>query len=878
MKKILLQNSSVSNFKKGKKSTSLSFLIHNALAIVDRDSLWQATERPRHQGTVQKYKKKYIFTILLVFILSVTALAQDAFITTWVVGDNTYGDGDLTVTIPTTGRGYNYTVDWGDGTIENNQTGNAEHTYTNAGEKTIKIYGDFPRIYFDNAGDKDKITAVTHWGDIQWQSMVNAFWGCSKLDVTASDAPNLQNVTNLYGMFAVASMLLGNETFNNWDVGKVENMINMFWNASSFNADIGSWNVGNVENMANMFRGASSFQGVNIGTWGSKTSKVTNMSYMFEGASAFNADISGWDVGEVTNMESMFYGAANFNNGGQPMNWGVKTGKVTDMNWMFYGASSFNADISGWDVGEVTNMYAMFYGATNFNNGGQPMNWDAKTGKVTNMVGMFLYASSFDADISGWDVGEVTTMHQMFAGASSFNADISGWDVGEVTTMEEMFYGATNFNNGGQPMNWDAKTGKVTDMSWMFYEAENFDQDIGDWDVGEVTTMEAMFYGATNFNNGGEPMNWDAKTGKVTDMSWMFFGAEKFNADISGWDVGEVTNMGAMFYGATNFNNGGQPMNWDAKTGKVTNMGFMFNGASAFNADISGWDVGEVTNMESMFQLATNFNNGGQPMNWDAKTGKVTDMSWMFYEAENFDQDIGDWDVINVTNMGYMFTGVKLSVANYDALLIGWNSKVLQNNVPFSGGLSQYCLGESARSNMMNNDNWTITDAGKFGPTVDDIANQTVPNSYTLPTITGANLSGNQRYYTGSNGTGTVYDSGDSIGFGDFTSYPITLYIYDGVGLSCDSEEDFQLTITSVPPPCTLLSLPLAGETNVGLATDFQWNPVSGATGYRLTVGTTSMGNDILDDVDVGNVLDYDLPDDLPTNSSIHVHITPYNL
>ncbi|MEP5595736.1 MAG: T9SS type B sorting domain-containing protein, partial [Flavobacteriaceae bacterium] len=281
---------------------------------------------------------------------------------------------------------------------------------------------------------------------------------------------------------------------------------------------------------------------------------------------------------------------------------------------------------------------------------------------------------------------------------------------------------------------------------------------------------------------------------------------------------------------------------------------------------------------ESMFQLATNFNNGGQPMNWDAKTGKVTDMSWMFYEAENFDQDIGDWDVINVTNMGYMFTGVKLSVANYDALLIGWNSKVLQNNVPFSGGLSQYCLGESARSNMMNNDNWTITDAGKFGPTVDDIANQTVPNSYTLPTITGANLSGNQRYYTGSNGTGTVYDSGDSIGFGDFTSYPITLYIYDGVGLSCDSEEDFQLTITSVPPPCTLLSLPLAGETNVGLATDFQWNPVSGATGYRLTVGTTSMGNDILDDVDVGNVLDYDLPDDLPTNSSIHVHITPYNL
>ncbi|MDD5077322.1 MAG: BspA family leucine-rich repeat surface protein, partial [Sphaerochaetaceae bacterium] len=43
--------------------------------------------------------------------------------------------------------------------------------------------------------------------------------------------------------------------------------------------------------------------------------------------------------------------------------------------------------------------------------------------------------SSFNQDISGWDVGNATDMSFMFYGASSFNQDISGWDVGNVTDM-----------------------------------------------------------------------------------------------------------------------------------------------------------------------------------------------------------------------------------------------------------------------------------------------------------------------------------------------------------------------------------------------------------------------------------------------------------
>ena len=41
--------------------------------------------------------------------------------------------------------------------------------------------------------------------------------------------------------------------------------------------------------------------------------------------------------------------------------------QVTKMNWLFEGATSFNGDLSSWDVGQVTTMFGMFNGATSFN-------------------------------------------------------------------------------------------------------------------------------------------------------------------------------------------------------------------------------------------------------------------------------------------------------------------------------------------------------------------------------------------------------------------------------------------------------------------------------------------------------------------------------
>ena len=70
-----------------------------------------------------------------------------------------------------------------------------------------------------------------------------------------------------------------------------------------------------------------------------------------------------------------------------------------------------------------------------------------------------------------------------------------------------------------------------------------------------------------------------------------------------------------------------------------------------FNDDISDWDVLNVNNMNSIFAFATDFNQ--DISEWDVSS--VTDMAWMFHGASNFNGDLSNWDVSSVTYMNAMF-------------------------------------------------------------------------------------------------------------------------------------------------------------------------------------------------------------------------------
>lgn len=202
------------------------------------------------------------------------------------------------------------------------------------------------------------------------------------------------------------------------------------------------------------------------------------------------------DVG-MTDATRMFAGATDLEYVSPPPS------SVVNMSYMFSGASSFNQDISDWNMTNVWNTGHMFENATSFNQ-----------------------------DIGSWNTASLTDARSMFAGASSFDQDISGWNMSRVWNMSSMFAGATSFD---QPIGqWS--TASVTNMGNMFENASSFNQNINDWDTSKVWNMNSVFAGASSFN---QPLDrWN--TSLSQNMTSMFAGATSFNQDISGWNVNRV--------------------------------------------------------------------------------------------------------------------------------------------------------------------------------------------------------------------------------------------------------------------------------------------------------------------------------------------------
>ena len=330
----------------------------------------------------------------------------------------------------------------------------------------------------------------------------------------------------------------------------------------------------------------------------------------------------------------------------------VNTTFVNSMWRLFRDNTTFNDDISKWDVSNVAVMSHMFSGATMFDQ--NIGSWDVSN--VKYMDNMFNGAIAFNQELEFWDVSNVTNMRAMFKDATALVFPVlSDWNVSKVKDMSFMFQGATKLQ-----VNLDEwEVGSVVNMEYMFNNARFFQSLIGDWDVSNVTNMEGMFYDARSFSGDKNMGKWDVSN--VTNMQYMFYEASFFNQDISGWDVSNVRNMAWMFYGAHNFVGLWEQEDqsyegigsWDVSN--VTNMRSMFQKASGFKGNIGKWDVSNVTNMRAMFYDATGFNQ--DLSSWNVR--RVTDMSHMFRFALSFNNDnepgISGWNVINVQTMYAMF-------------------------------------------------------------------------------------------------------------------------------------------------------------------------------------------------------------------------------
>lgn len=415
------------------------------------------------------------------------------------------------------GGTYNFNV-WYNGVIIKTGTTHTDNVITfadGAGTKEILITGIIHRWQFSNTGDRLKILNISKWGCISIGNNLTdaggSFYGCTNLNVTATDIPDFSATTSLRNLFRGCSSLTYNISINNWDLSTITDIGNVFFGASLFNQSINNWNVANVTVFAGLFYQATSFN-QSINDW--DTSSGINFDSTFFGATSFNQPLNNWELGNATTTANMFYGATVFN---QPLNnWNV--GSVTTMQNMFRLARAFNQNIGAWNVGSVGNFDRMFAcqasgTSGNFNNGGSSdiNNWN--TASATNITHMFEWQPSFNQPLNNWNVANVTNMSRLFAG-SGFNQPLNLWNTVNVTTIEGIFAG-TPFNQNIASWN----VSKVVTFTRAFDAASAFNQNLGSWDVisrtGRTTiNMTAMLNncGMNTANYDSTLVGWEAQT------------------------------------------------------------------------------------------------------------------------------------------------------------------------------------------------------------------------------------------------------------------------------------------------------------------------------------------------------------------------------
>ncbi|MFW5713574.1 MAG: BspA family leucine-rich repeat surface protein, partial [Brevefilum sp.] len=347
--------------------------------------------------------------------------------------------------------------------------------------------------------------------------------------------------------------------------------------------------------------------------------------------------------------------------------------------------NAFNQDISGWNTSSVTDMSDMFHNASAFDQNLGDWTVTALTAANGMFDGVALSTVNYDPLLIGWNAQALQT-GVTFSGGNSIYClgesardnmeDIYGWEItdGGMNCSPFIITVKTDADGESDNTQFTIPTHPAEDYNYNVNcgadDADNGFSVTGDFtcSYGSAGTYTIRIIG-NNEDGSGFPRIYFNNGGDKNKLQ-----------TIEQWGTGLWSSMGSAFYGCQNL--GGQASDNPNLT-DVTDMSDMFHNASAFNQNIGGWNTSTVTNMSNMF-----------------------------HNASAFDQNLGGWTVTALEKADGMFDGITLSTTNYDDLLIGWNEQELQKEVMFSGGNSTYCSGESARENMINTYEWTITDGG----------------------------------------------------------------------------------------------------------------------------------------------------------------------
>jgi hypothetical protein len=360
--------------------------------------------------------------------VSTTPPAQPCILT---VDTTKAGSAADTFILPTDGASpYNYQVDWGDTVVENVVVNTDQtHVYAASGTYTVTITGTFPRIWFNNSGDKLKLIGL-QLGDVGWTSLEQAFYGCVNL-ATISNVAALSAVTDYSSAWRDCSGLLSFPLIN---TGAGENFSNA-WRSCTGLTSFPLIDTGNGLNFQAAWftcSGLLSFPLID-------TSAGTNFIYAWTLCSGLT-DFPLIDTGEGLS----FYQAWNTCSGltSFPL---IDTGKGTDFDGAWGGCvslTSFPAINTGaattiasaWygcvgltsfpliDTREVLSFLGAWYHCTGLNGYAFPtLNMRKMTNGVICFSGVTLSTTSYSNLLIDMALG-VTTGVTFSGGASQYNA------------------------------------------------------------------------------------------------------------------------------------------------------------------------------------------------------------------------------------------------------------------------------------------------------------------------------------------------------------------------------------------------------------------------------------------------------------------------
>ena len=578
---------------------------------------------------------------------------------------------DLAINYAVTSAG-EYAVDWGDGVAEI-VSGNKTHTWSNSTGSPItremsffdspsgsvfKGFSNWYNYYNNNFAlvpttSTARRLRITQWGEIKWDS-AGQFQNLHDLDVLATDAPDLSETTTLAYWFSQGN--------------KRQNPI--FTNA---NDSLSTWDVSGITDMNRMFWNMRSFQG----------------------------DLSSWDVSNVTNMGYMF--ASNSN----------------------YQANANDCNINTWDTSSLTDASGMFY-----QNNGNTYICCTQIGTTAQLVYGYPAEHQLTSNITGATDGVYTGVTATNIDYSHAQQVIPTFEItvqgGTIVKARPDQYVAAVRNNTGNRIEFDTSSmggtgnGQITLYGrWNnnLPGNTNTERDLSNWKTSNITNFSLMFYtgtaGNTNFNT------------------------KMVNGTLR-WDIGSATNFGNWWYQSGPSSSANWPSNWKIPSSLTSLGNFAHRGMN--NADVdsfstktvnetwyggtsyTAWDVSNISSFNSAFnygnlQSVKNYNIG----TWNV-TSSATDMTNLlttdingYYGTPVFDQDLGHWDVRNVTGFGENWLGNRratltsgnLSTANLDSIYDitdGWgqDAGVSQSGVVIGFGTSKYTPGISIEGTTNN--------------------------------------------------------------------------------------------------------------------------------------------------------------------------------